>query len=471
MNARTWLILSLALNVVAVPLALVAWKNPRPGPPPAAAAIVPAAVVEAPAAAPAAPAAAEAPTAPVGKTFDWLQVESTDYRRYIANLRAIGCPEETIRDIIVADVGKLFAERAKQLAPPKKKFEYWKTWMNVFAEAMPDPEQLKQRQALNQEKRALLKDLLGVDIAEKPEEVVAAIMNPFDSMLDFLPAEKRTRLLELEQEFGARQAKMFTGGHIDEEDGKAMRDLNREKREVIRGLLSPEEFADYELRMSDTAMQMRFSLNGFEPTEDEFRRIFELRRGFDEEFGPMFGGADEEQMQTRNEAQAKLNEGLKQLLGEERYSDYERVQDFTWQSLSKVAERQGLDDAGARALWEVKQAAEAEAGRIRGDASLSAEQRDAALAAIQQETENELTARLGDKGMNSLRKNPGGYWLNNLSPGSGSPSPTVVHDVQVIAAPSGGPAGGDVVFVNEDVTAGDEATDGAVTQPVPPPNP
>jgi hypothetical protein len=343
--------------------------------------------------------------------------------------------------------------------------------MNVFAEAMPDPEQLKQRQALNQEKRALLKDLLGVDIAEKPEEIVAAMMNPFDSMLDFLPAEKRARLLELEQEFGARQAKMFTGGPMDEEDGKAMREMSREKREAIRAMLSPEEFADYELRMSDTAMQMRFSLNGFEPTEDEFRRIFELRRGFDEEFGPMFGGADEDQMEARNEAQAKLNENLKQLLGEERYSDYERVQDFTWQSLSKVAERQGLDDAGALALWEVKQAAEAEAGRIRGDAALSAEQRDAALAAIRQETEKELTARLGDKGMGSLRKNPGGYWLNNLSPGSGSPSPTVVHDVQVIAAPAGGPAGGDVVIVNEDVTAGAEAPDGAVTQPVPPPNP
>ena len=39
--------------------------------------------------------------------LDWRQVESSDYRQYIANLRAAGCPEKTIRDIIVAEVSEL----------------------------------------------------------------------------------------------------------------------------------------------------------------------------------------------------------------------------------------------------------------------------------------------------------------------------------------------------------------------------
>jgi len=59
--------------------------------------------------------------------FDWRQVESRDYKQYIANLRAVGCPEETIRDIITADVNKLFEERRKSLAGEKtRRFEYWK---------------------------------------------------------------------------------------------------------------------------------------------------------------------------------------------------------------------------------------------------------------------------------------------------------------------------------------------------------
>lgn len=48
------------------------------------------------------------------KHFQWDQVESDDYRVYIANLRGIGCPEETVRDIITADVDKLYATRRQQ---------------------------------------------------------------------------------------------------------------------------------------------------------------------------------------------------------------------------------------------------------------------------------------------------------------------------------------------------------------------
>src|SRR6267154_6822521 len=43
--------------------------------------------------------------------FSWKEVESPDYPTYIANLRDIGCPDQTIRDIIIADVNSLFAQR------------------------------------------------------------------------------------------------------------------------------------------------------------------------------------------------------------------------------------------------------------------------------------------------------------------------------------------------------------------------
>src|SRR5438128_12417542 len=67
-----------------------------------------------PAAQPTPPATGESaePVKPT-KSFDWRMVESEDYKKYIANLRSIGCPEETIRDIIVADVAKLFDSRLR----------------------------------------------------------------------------------------------------------------------------------------------------------------------------------------------------------------------------------------------------------------------------------------------------------------------------------------------------------------------
>src|ERR1700722_18469255 len=48
-------------------------------------------------------ASAPAPLLP----FRWSQLESTNYLTYIANLRAIGCPAQTVRDLIVADVDSL----------------------------------------------------------------------------------------------------------------------------------------------------------------------------------------------------------------------------------------------------------------------------------------------------------------------------------------------------------------------------
>jgi hypothetical protein len=51
----------------------------------------------------------------ITEPFGWAQIESPDYRAYLANLRAIGCPEPTVRDIIIADVNDLFNARVKAL--------------------------------------------------------------------------------------------------------------------------------------------------------------------------------------------------------------------------------------------------------------------------------------------------------------------------------------------------------------------
>jgi hypothetical protein len=61
--------------------------------------------------------AAEAPvvTRVDAAPFNWTRIESDDYRVYIKNLRAIGCPEQTVRDIITADVDSLYKARGRQL--------------------------------------------------------------------------------------------------------------------------------------------------------------------------------------------------------------------------------------------------------------------------------------------------------------------------------------------------------------------
>ena len=96
MNSKIVLPLSIALNVVCIGALL--WRNramETPAvefPQDASPQIVSTTDVAEPVAPPSVPA------------FHWSQIESTNYFAYVTGLRSIGCPEQTIRDIISADV-------------------------------------------------------------------------------------------------------------------------------------------------------------------------------------------------------------------------------------------------------------------------------------------------------------------------------------------------------------------------------
>jgi hypothetical protein len=52
---------------------------------------------------------------PAEVSFHWNQLEVGGCREYISRLRHIGCPEPTIRDIMIGDVNRLYASRRAQL--------------------------------------------------------------------------------------------------------------------------------------------------------------------------------------------------------------------------------------------------------------------------------------------------------------------------------------------------------------------
>jgi hypothetical protein len=80
--------------------------------------------------------------------FQWSQLESSDYRTYIANLRAIDCPEQTIRDIVTADLESNYSPHRDEL---RRKYQ-----------GIADPAILQlQLQQLAREQAAVLAALLG----------------------------------------------------------------------------------------------------------------------------------------------------------------------------------------------------------------------------------------------------------------------------------------------------------------------
>lgn len=98
--------------------------------------------------------------------FRWNQIESTNYLIYISNLRRIGCPEQTIRDLISADVDTLYAPRRAQLERQSPAGSVGlMTGQHANAVAL---------QKLRQEEGALIENLLHPGSKAPPWETIAS---------------------------------------------------------------------------------------------------------------------------------------------------------------------------------------------------------------------------------------------------------------------------------------------------------
>ena len=91
-----------------------------------------------------------------------------------------------------------------------------------------------------------------------------------------------------------------------------------------------------------TANMMRMQLAGFEPTEQEFLELFKKRKAYDDEFGiPGMTALSKTEKEKADAAKKELDAQVKASLGDSRYADYERAQDFNFQSIYRVADKNG----------------------------------------------------------------------------------------------------------------------------------
>ncbi len=376
----------------------------------------------------------QAAVSATGKTaaspFHWRMVESEEYQRFIANMHAVGVPDETIKDIIIADVNKLYAPRLAALRAPPKEYKYWETRTSSWGPDPADREKQKQRSDLDKEKNNLIKELLGVDPVEEARKLSGGI-DYRERQFGSVPREKWEELEKLQGKFSSLEQEVYrkSEGHIDADTQVELQKINKERRAELARLLTPQELEEFELRSSNLANQMRYDLSGFDPNEEEFRKIFRLRDGFESENGRYNSydpEASPEERKKRAEAQKQWEDQLKAELGEPRYAEYKLNQDYSYKELTRIAKRYDLPKETSKNVYDMKKTAEQQASKVRSDRSLSAEQRTAALQAIRQETEKTVGEVLGEKGMKSYKRS-GGSWINNLSPERTSSSRTIIN--------------------------------------------
>ena len=349
----------------------------------------------------------------VVKQMTWETVEASSYLDYIDNLRRIGCPEKTIRDIILADVNKLYKTK-RRAASGQKKFEFWKA--NAMFGMGMDKDNVETMRELNAERDELLKQL-GIESSFESE--MSLILNPLQQSLGFLPEQKQVAVMKELQGIQSRIAELSEDGSADIE---MVWKAQRETEESIKGMLSEDEYTGYLLRRSNTAHQLRSQIAGFDPSEEEFRTVFKLKRAFDEEYGEI--GINLDLLEEQLKAQKTLNEQIRQSLGDERYADYERAQDYQFQQIHSSLKKADLGTGEAIQVYDMQKVAQDAALQLRGNQTLNEAERRERLRQIRNETESAIQQVVGTEGWEKFYRPSNTRWLQSISPNEPKPVPT-----------------------------------------------
>jgi hypothetical protein len=342
--------------------------------------------------------------------FHWREIESEDYPIYIANLRAVGCPEKTIRDIILADLEKLYEPRIEDVERmPTGRF--WRT-----AEKRERAEREKDRRAreLKREKRELIKALLGLDYDLKDLEIWYD-EKEVGMLLGLLADPKPVQVIALGREAGEliEVIDHEAGGILTPEDVALKKQLFDRMLMDLGRNLTPFELEEIELRVVGVA---GFLFNdekprGFPMTGREFRELVRLKKLYDHPLVEEFEWPDEAAEKRREDAKKAFESAVKAMFGDKRYAEYARARDPAFDAIHAIAVRNGVPAHSAIKAYEITKAVAAETTRLRRDRVLTEEQREARLQEARLAAAHALRQTLGEKALADYRKEGAPKWL------------------------------------------------------------
>jgi hypothetical protein len=327
----------------------------------------------------------------------WTQVKNADLHSQVERLQAEGFPPSMVRAIIAAQVRESFAARRKALTATNDS-AYW----------LPpnrDPNTQAALRALGREESKMLKDLLGPD----PENGAA---NQLHRQVPELPADKIDQLGSIRERYDEMRSDLYASirGTMLPEEREKVNALEKAMHNEFAAVLTPQELESYDLRTSNAASQLRYNLTAFDVTEQEFRALFRLQSAFDEQFGLYTGPTTEEQRRARSDGQKALDENIKAALGDQRYAEYQRANDYNYRTTSQLVARLELPPATTDQVYALQKEFTERMNALR---TVPPAERASQVASLATEAQTKLTASLGARGYEAY-KQYGGSWLQAL---------------------------------------------------------
>lgn len=341
----------------------------------------PAPVAAAPGRVPAAassPSVAETPDEPAAISGElWSQLKpGDDLHAMVQNMRKAGFPAHVIRSVVYHYANELVAARH-----PLPERPFWKR-------NAPSPEMMAAVRAQGYERQELLQSLLGEDAQTASTLDRNARLAHYGNLSD----EKVNAIAQIEKDYNELRGQAFAARSAGN-----MRDvmqqqqlLETEKWQDLAAILSPQELEAYEMRNSRAANQLMHNLRSVEVSEDEYSALYRLQKVVDEAT-PMSGPMGPELMAARLQAQKEMNQQVRSMLGDERYSQYLEGADPTFAGAKSFASRYPtLPPTTAMELYELQSAVQASMMGSR----MNGEERARTIAGFNQKLETVLGAEL-----------------------------------------------------------------------------
>lgn len=238
MKAKLCIGALVALNLILAIGLVAALSSPEPNPPNVPSdrsAEAVAVLAQVTSSAPLAPALA--PKAHVADT-PFARMYSEDPKEFAANLRAIRCPEATVRDIIAAEIARKFRAQEEALRP-KPADHVPVGWSSATSEAKL-LERRVQAAALAHEKAAQMKDALGYSVpVSLPLYALTATDQKLQAEWAQFPDPKRVLLNQVQEDYWvkAQALQEQTRGFWESQDYIELKRLKTEWQEQIRRVL------------------------------------------------------------------------------------------------------------------------------------------------------------------------------------------------------------------------------------------
>jgi hypothetical protein len=336
-------------------------------------------------------------------SFDWRNLPTNDYVKYIASLREIGCPDKTIQEIIIADIEERFRQEAMDVLAAQK---FWVTGSQTFDASRSLRARLLE---IDRKKSQLVEQLLGLQWQQ--DAYLAWVFDPLAELkLGFLDERKAMAVLHAMNLLAERSAAMkkATGGILLPEQEMELERMIKE----IESELGPANTEEINLRTL-SEMVFPFGIPGGEVSGAELRQIVKLNAKDFNAFrllasldGPPSFGISTGTMPNPTE------DVVKGLLGDRRYMAYLRSMDVQFQISCVIARDFGLSQEKALEIYNLKENAEVQWQRLSSQVFNSPAERDQAYQAVSKSAESRVRSILGETAFTPYVGSAGAWWTN-----------------------------------------------------------